>query len=330
MGGLIETEYTTCDLCGSEDQTLLYSKIDPVTDQEFHVVECRCGMAFVNPMPSEACIPKLYPPDYMEGKELMDSRYSRMLDLLPDEAGGRLLDIGCARGDFILRAQRRGWSAEGVDLIPWNRSEHPSILIGDLIEMDLPENYYDAITAWAVLEHVRRPSLYFRKVSTLLKDKGLFIFIVPNFDALGMRRSCSEDIPRHLWLFTTRSVKSYLEKNGMDVVRIMHNSSIYTAYPFGLLRDLLYGLSPRPRHCSAIENRSVSLLRNAQLRGNLLRWLSEVRSRVKPSDMLLDALDLAMGVALSKWSSLIRNYGIITVIASKNGEKKLRENQKTS
>ncbi len=242
-GKPIETEYVSCDLCGSRDQTLLYSKIDPITGQEFHVVECCCGMAFVNPMPSEHNIPELYSSDYMEGKELLDSRYSRMLDMLPSKASGQLLDIGCARGDFISRAQRRGWSAEGIDLIRWNKSQHPSIRIGDFLKMDLPENHCDAITAWAILEHVRRPSLYFGKISTLLKEDGSFVFLVPNFSAFGMRRSCTEDIPRHLWLFTPQSVRSYLEKNGMEVVRIIHDSSIYAAYPFGLLRHLFYSFS---------------------------------------------------------------------------------------
>ncbi len=40
---------------------------------------------------------------------------------------------------------------------------------------------------------------------------------------------------------------------------------------------------------------------------------------MKPWDIFLDAMDLAVGVALSKLSSIIGNYGIITVIASKKG-----------
>jgi len=313
---MIETEFVTCDLCGSDDQDLLYSKIDPITNQEFHVVECSCGMAFVNPMPKESSIPQLYPTDYMEGKELLDSRYSRMLELLPAKKG-RLLDIGCARGDFIRRAKQAGWTAEGVDLIAWNASEDSSIHIGDFLKMDLPKDSYDIITAWAILEHSRKPSLYFARISELLKNTGRLVFLVPNFDALGMRRSCTEDIPRHLWLFSPRSVKSYLEQNGMELVEIIHDSSLYAAYPFGLLRNLMHGIWSRPSDCSVFQNRSVSVLRNAQFQGNLWPWLSKVRTEVKPLDIFLDALDLALGISISGISSLTGNYGIITVIASK-------------
>jgi hypothetical protein len=143
----ITSRYVPCDLCGSDDQVLLYSQIDPITRQEYHLVECQCGMAFVNPMPSDDCIGMLYPADYMQGKQLMDSRYDRMANMLPRRQGGRLLDLGCARGDFLLRASKDGWNVEGVDLIDWKNPHGIPVRIGDFLSMDLPERSYDAITA---------------------------------------------------------------------------------------------------------------------------------------------------------------------------------------
>ena len=102
----IATEYMSCDLCGSNDQILMYSKIDSITGREYHVVECSCGMAFVNPMPTEASIPALYPEDYLKDKNDLSSLYGRMLELLPQCKGGKLLDIGCGRGDFIRHASK--------------------------------------------------------------------------------------------------------------------------------------------------------------------------------------------------------------------------------
>ena len=102
--------------------------------------------------------------------------------------------------------------------------------------MNLPETSYDVVTAWAMLEHVRRPSLLFEKVSRLLKQEGQFIFTVPNFQAPGIRRSCTDDIPRHLWLFSFEAVTTYLNRFGMVPRSILHNADLYTAYPFGLLR----------------------------------------------------------------------------------------------
>lgn len=317
---IISTEFMPCDLCGSSDQELLYSRVDPVTRREFHLVECGCGMAFVNPMPVEQSIPSLYPPDYLKDKAGMDALYRRMVGLLPSNGAGRkLLDIGCGKGDFIHFAASQGWKAEGVDLIAWNTPHNVSITVGDFLQMELPDRHYDVITAWALLEHVRRPSAFFAKISQLLKDDAAFVFVVPNFSAPGMRRSCIEDIPRHLRLFTPRSVHAYLDRYGMRVREISHRGEIYTAYPFGALRFVLANLRASETACSKFENRSVALLRNRQIRGNLREWLREVFARVGPLDLLLDAADLALGLFIARYSQLIGNYGVMTVVAEKAG-----------
>ncbi len=313
----IVTEYVSCDLCGSEEHTLLYSKWDPVTRKEYNVVECRCGMAFVNPMPTVESIPLLYPADYLKDKRDFAQLYGRMMKLLPNISGGRLLDIGCGQGDFINRASKEGWLVEGVDLMAWENLHLVPIRVGDFLEMDLPSDSYDVLTAWALLEHVRQPSAFFRKVFRLLKKDGKFIFVVPNFEAPGMRRSCTEDIPRHLWLFSPRAIDEYLRKSGMETLSIYHNDEVYSAYPFGLLRLILFKLWRNGTHCSRYDNKSIALLRNRQIRGNLRWWLSEVIRSVGPMDLILDAADIALGVLVAEFSKIVRNYGIITVLAGK-------------
>ncbi len=100
--------------------------------------------------------------------------------------------------------------------------------------------------------------------------------MVPNFEAPGMRRSCTEDIPRHLWLFSPRAVSQYLQKFGMELQSIRHDGSIYSSYPFGLLRQGLLKLWKDDERCSRYDNKSVALLRNRQVRGNVRAWLAEV------------------------------------------------------
>jgi SAM-dependent methyltransferase len=317
----ISTEYVSCDLCGSSDQVLLYSKIDPVTRKEFHLVECSCGMAFVNPMPTAQSIPMLYPADYLRDKTDLASLYGRMMRYLPVEHG-KLLDIGCGRGDFINYASKEGWDAEGVDLMDWGTPHAVPIRVGDFLTMDFQGRNYDAITAWALLEHVRAPSAFFKQASRLLKDNGLFIFVVPNYGAPGMKHCCTEDVPRHLWLFTPRAVEKYLERYGLEARAVYHNDALYTAYPFGLVRYGLQRLWKRTAHCSSYQNRSVALLRNRQIKGNASAWLGEVLRSVGPVDVALDLIDLALGVLLAKASKLIGNYGVTTVVAGRIRQKK--------
>jgi SAM-dependent methyltransferase len=313
----IKTEYVNCDLCGSSDHGLLYSRLDPITGGEFNLVECRCGMAFVNPMPTPDCIPLLYPEDYLTGKERQHSAYQRMIRLLPRGSAGRLLDIGCGRGEFIHYASEVGWDTEGVDLMDWDSPYAVSIRVGNFLTMDLPMGTYDVVTAWALLEHVSKPSLFFEKISRLLKKGGRLVFVVPNISAVGMRHSCTEDIPRHLWLFSPRAVRSYLERYGMELASILHDGRIYRAYPFGLLRYGLSGRNRRVRRCALYENRSVALLRNRQIKGNLSQWISEIVTSLGPKDLVLDAVDLGLGIVLATMSKMVRNYGVITVVATK-------------
>jgi SAM-dependent methyltransferase len=313
----IRTEYVPCDLCGSVDHDLLFSKIDPVTGMEFHLVECRCGMAFVNPMPVAEAIPLLYPDDYLEGKEHRWAKYRKMLKLLPANQSGKLLDIGCGRGDFINHATRLGWDAEGIDLMDWQSPYPVPIRVGDFLSMDLAGSSYDVITAWALLEHVRKPSLFLERITGLLKPEGRLFFVVPNIAAPGMRYACAEDIPRHLWHFSPAAVRKYLDRYEMEALAVVHNGKIYQAYPFGLLRYGIRRLMRREKSCAAYQNRSVALLANRQMLGNFGSWISEVLRSVGPADLMLDALDMAFALSLGAMSMLIRNYGVITVVAGK-------------
>ena len=316
----IKSEYVACDLCGAVDHEVLYSKIDSVTNWTFNVVGCSCGMVFVNPMPDEQSIPLLYRQDYHFEKPLLDSLYKKMIEFLPpSNENSRLLDVGCGTGDFIKHAEQVGWDAEGVDLINWGQTYGGlKIRIGDLACMDIPEESYDVVTAWAVLEHVRNPSLFFNKISTLMKKDGYFIFTVPNVAAPGIRHSCHEDVPRHLWLFTPGTVEAYLDKNGMKIRSIFHDGKIYRSYPFGLLRYTWHQLIGRKElNCSVYENMSVALLQNRSIGVHFKRWITEVFENVPTGQIALDCLDIALGIIIATYSKIVRNYGVITVVATK-------------
>ncbi|MFA6222850.1 MAG: class I SAM-dependent methyltransferase [Desulfomonilaceae bacterium] len=318
---LIKMEYTPCDLCGSMNHEIIYSKIDHVTGLEFHVVECECGMVFVNPMPSEECTRLLYPSDYLTEKPFLGSLFREMIRLLPpmQEGSRRLLDVGCGTGHFIKFASQVGWDAEGVDFADWGSSKNDvKIRLGNFPSMDYPGESYNVITSWAVLEHVRYPSLFFQKIGKLLDKDGAFIFTVPNVSAPGMKLSCDEDVPRHLWLFTPSTTKDYLLKYGMRVETILHNGKVYRSYPFGLLR---YGwhvlFEKKDPVCSVYQNKSVALLRNRSVSVHYGDWVRDVLRTVSPLDIVVDGLDLGLGLMLANLSKWTKNYGVITVIARK-------------
>jgi SAM-dependent methyltransferase len=235
-------ETVACNLCGSTRHALLYRMPDRrgYHAEDFAVVECRdCGLGFVNPRPSFAEMGAYYPQNYYEEEFALNrahhlKRYAREAAYLrPLERGARprsLLDVGCANGDFPRFMRARGWRVEGVEV---SISSRPitdfKVYPQQLPDIPVREPAYDAVTAWAVLEHVHDPMAYFRKAAEVTKAGGLFVFMVPNFNSLASRRLFLEDVPRHLYFFSESTVRRYLDKTGFALEKVR-----FRKWPFAM------------------------------------------------------------------------------------------------
>ena len=112
-----------------------------------------------------------------------------------------------AQGGAWLNTLEDRWQCYGTDLFESPcKEDHIDIKTGVLPDINFGKKQFDVITAWGVMEHVYRPSEYFKTVHRLLKDNGSFIFLVPNGDSLWSRWAYKEDIPRHLHFFREKTV----------------------------------------------------------------------------------------------------------------------------
>jgi len=212
-------------------------------EEFFQVVECdECGLGFVNPRPTTREISKYYPPEYFQGPgtESFDrymtrrlAREARYLDEAPDSSAPKtLLDIGCANGDFPRFMAARGWQVAGVEVSPSaQRITDFPVYTQEFHHIPITQPAFDAITAWAVLEHVHDPMAYFRKAAQVLKKSGRFIFAVTNFHSLASRYLFCEDIPRHLYFFTRETVARYLQSSGLALEKEDNGRAIYKLAP---------------------------------------------------------------------------------------------------
>jgi SAM-dependent methyltransferase len=244
-------ETVKCNLCGSDNYRVIYSMPDAryFVDEWFNVVECtNCGLAFVNPRPTSSEIARYYPSsfyDYFDHeRDYHWHRYAAEAKFLPEIASNNerlLLDLGCANGDFPRFMQQLGWRVEGVEV---SQNSKPifdfKVYKEEFKEIPIDEPRYDAITAWAVLEHVHDPMSYFKKAAQVLKPGGIFIFLVTNFKSLSSRCLFLEDIPRHLYFFTEGTVRKYLGVSGFDLIKGDYSDKIYSMHPVNFLRYYFY------------------------------------------------------------------------------------------
>src|SRR6185369_8239448 len=105
-----------------------------------------------------------------------------------------VLDVGCGSGAFLFQLKTR-WPGDyeilGTDVsgAPLNYAESKGlpVLRGNLLEHAFAGKRFDAITLWAVLEHLNEPDKFLIKVQEILKPGGLCFALVPNARSLATR-----------------------------------------------------------------------------------------------------------------------------------------------
>jgi 2-polyprenyl-3-methyl-5-hydroxy-6-metoxy-1,4-benzoquinol methylase len=154
-------------------------------------------------------------------------RYDRLTrEVLPPHPGARLLDVGCGSGAFLAQMREVGWTVVGQDVdekaAAAARARGIEVRLGPLAN-DHGDSF-DVITANHVIEHVHDPIELLRTCAELLAPKGRLWLATPNADALGRRLYgkywAGLDSPRHLVLYSRRSLELALRKAGFQRIAI--------------------------------------------------------------------------------------------------------------
>ena len=108
-----------------------------------------------------------------------------MLDLVPDGAPLRVLDVGCGPGWVAAELRRRGHHVTGVDLIADEGvTERTDRFFEANLEHGLPDAVgggFDVVIAADVIEHVRDPDELLADLAGRTSRTGMIIASVPNF-----------------------------------------------------------------------------------------------------------------------------------------------------
>ncbi|CAG1006084.1 putative S-adenosylmethionine-dependent methyltransferase/MSMEI_2290 [Anaerolineae bacterium] len=243
-------EDIACNLCGAHDAALLFpSTLTNTTPNasDFRctsaaygvhppIVRCRrCNLVYANPRWDSSLVEESYSvvedPTYVEEREGRVLTFSRNLKPLEDLVGAttnsrHLLDVGCHIGVMVELAQQRGWDAWGVEPSTWAseqaRARGLHVITGTLNDTQIPENYFDVVTMWDVIEHLTDPAAELRNVHRVVKPGGIFAIHTIDIESafarvMGGRWPWLMEM--HLYYFSPRTLGKMLEQCGFQVIR---------------------------------------------------------------------------------------------------------------
>jgi 2-polyprenyl-3-methyl-5-hydroxy-6-metoxy-1,4-benzoquinol methylase len=141
---------------------------------------------------------------------------------------GTILDVGCGTGEVLAAAVSRGWDATGVELVPESVAiavqRGLDVRCTRLEDSGLPEHSFDLVTAFHVLEHMPEATDFLTLLARWARPGGHVLVEVPNWNSVARRQLGDEWTHlrpgEHLAHYTTSTLRSTLERAGLDPVRV--------------------------------------------------------------------------------------------------------------
>ncbi len=236
---------TDCPLCASSRLRYAFSH------EGYRLVRCAdCALLFSNPQPSDTELSAIYSADYFLGAESDAGRastremkratarqYLSEIHRYAGEAGGRLLEIGCGDGDFLVEAEAAGYHVTGVEYAPAAceqaraRLQRGEIVCGELEKAALEGAQFDLCVLSDVIEHVRDPLAFLREIHRLLKPGGGIFIATPSlasWSAKLLRQNWMEFKPEHLTYFEPKTLETALFRTGYHQVIVRTGWKVLT------------------------------------------------------------------------------------------------------
>jgi len=230
MGTDLQLEEVDCPVCEASKGKPLHR------EGSFQMVRCpSCHFIFLNPRPTDGSLFSFYQ-DYLPEEEssieswaeMMKSVFRRGATLLGQyRKDGSLLDVGTGFGFFLTEMKNKGWEVAGVEIsrkaIDYARDVLGlTVHTGPAEKVGFPDNHFDAVTGFYVIEHLPHPLAFLRECYRILKPGGLLLLRYPhttpikNFLNFFGFKNRLYDLPAHLSDFSPKMIQQCLEKIGFQ------------------------------------------------------------------------------------------------------------------
>lgn len=261
-----------CALCGQSDGVPLF-RVDGYT-----IVRCpSCDLVYAETRPAGEC--DLYDQsyynsetakggyaNYFAGSDTNRMTFARRLRSIEQRRGarGRVLDLGCALGDFLSVARSAGWEVQGVELSAWAaevaRRRGLAVHTGSLESAGFAGGSFDVVTLYDVIEHCTDPIALLAEVHRVLAFGGLVHVVTPNVGGLLSRlfgRWWYHYKPgEHLYYFSPTTLTALLRRAGLCVDGCSVTGSVMT---FAYALDRLKYYSPTAARATLAVLRTAGL-----------------------------------------------------------------------
>lgn len=285
----------SCPDCFSRDRSFRFIAHDRMfhLPGSFQIYKClTCGLTYIGNPPKSEEIGTYYPKTrYYSYRDQDDDGFfvalrnylllhyykptvlSRLLTgFIPNvpaipvyQKNGKIFDIGCGTGGTLTSLRKLGWNTYGVDIdakaieiAKIKGVEHA--LVGTYQKLEqFPDNFFDAVRLYHVIEHLYDPGDCLRLIQKKLKQNGELIIGTPNSDSLVSKIFGTYwynlDAPRHLVLFNPKNLALAIKKYGFCVQKAEFCSA------GGILGSLGYVVSERlHRNISFLANQTIVIL----------------------------------------------------------------------
>ena len=177
-------------------------------------------------------------PSYREAQETLSATFAEKVSLIRRYApSGQLLDAGAAYGIFLQRAKPY-FNGIGLEISNFaasvaNKEFGVDVQVGSIEKTIFPDNHFNVITMWDIIEHLVDPFNALKEVHRILKPGG-YVFISTDDSANWLPRLLGKywwaiGPPLHICHFSKQGIIEMFNRvGGFETIDIIKDKRRYS------------------------------------------------------------------------------------------------------